>query len=466
MTITSYSQNFEDVILWRALKTVKRGTYIDVGAQDPVIDSVSLAFYENGWRGVHVEPNPFYAEQIRKSRPDENVIEAAIGADEGTITFFEITDTGLSTGDADIAEMHRASGHAVKRIEVQCMPLSKVLEPYEGRDVHWLKIDVEGMEKQVIESWAASPVRPWIVVVESTKPNSPEPNYNVWEPSLLALEYEFVYFDGLNRFYVSAEHSELKSSFQAGPNVFDGFVLSGSSSASFSKKLNTEISESKREISSLRDQLHERTAEVVRLSRGLEASQTAFSQAAEAWKLASATLGNEIRLKNEDIGRLRKELALQDQELALQDQELARRDNEVARLSQQVRAIYGSTSWRITAPVRIASRAARWFLRGAIAWVMFKPGSRPHRIAVAVTKHPRPTGGNALGNNNDAVAESRPPAGSPSSAPESRGTRSGKDEKSPNLVVIAQLNPTDEPSGVLRTYRQLVHARKYHLIRE
>src|SRR5687767_3056529 len=218
MSITSYSQNFEDVILWRALKTVKSGTYIDVGAQDPIIDSVSLAFYEHGWRGVHVEPNPFYAEQIRKSRPEENVIEAAIGADEGTITFFEITDTGLSTGDADIAEMHRARGHAVKRIDVQCMPLSKILKPYEGRDVHWLKIDVEGMEKQVIESWAASPVRPWIVVVESTKPNSPEPNYSDWETQLVALEYDFVYFDGLNRFYVNAGHPELKSSFQAGPN--------------------------------------------------------------------------------------------------------------------------------------------------------------------------------------------------------------------------------------------------------
>ena len=48
----SYAQNFEDVMLWRALKHVERGFYIDIGAQDPVVDSVSLAFYEQGWRGV------------------------------------------------------------------------------------------------------------------------------------------------------------------------------------------------------------------------------------------------------------------------------------------------------------------------------------------------------------------------------------------------------------------------------
>lgn len=49
----SYAQNFEDVMLWRALKHVKNGLYIDIGAHDPVICSVSLAFYERGWRGVH-----------------------------------------------------------------------------------------------------------------------------------------------------------------------------------------------------------------------------------------------------------------------------------------------------------------------------------------------------------------------------------------------------------------------------
>ena len=52
----SYAQNFEDVILWRALKHVENGFYIDIGAQDPVIDSVSRGFYEKGWRGLHVEP--------------------------------------------------------------------------------------------------------------------------------------------------------------------------------------------------------------------------------------------------------------------------------------------------------------------------------------------------------------------------------------------------------------------------
>src|SRR4051812_20874799 len=115
LTMTSHSQNFEDVILWRALKHVERGTYIDIGAQDPVVDSVSLAFYKQGWRGVHVEPVPSYADKLRMERPDERVIEAAISPKEGTIPFFEIPDTGLSTGNAATVQRHEAAGFLVRR---------------------------------------------------------------------------------------------------------------------------------------------------------------------------------------------------------------------------------------------------------------------------------------------------------------------------------------------------------------
>ena len=54
----SYAQNFEDVILWRALRDVPNGFYIDIGAGHPVADSVTMHFYEHGWRGINVEPDP------------------------------------------------------------------------------------------------------------------------------------------------------------------------------------------------------------------------------------------------------------------------------------------------------------------------------------------------------------------------------------------------------------------------
>ena len=55
-------------------------------------------------------------------------------------------------------------------------------------------------------------------------------------------------------------------------------------------------------------------------------------------------------------------------------------------LSRWLNAIYRSTSWRATAPLRVVSSAHRWilrdpksFARGVRAWVMLKRGSRPRR---------------------------------------------------------------------------------------
>ena len=41
MSFISHAQNFEDVMLWRALKHIEHGFYVDVGANDPDVHSVT-----------------------------------------------------------------------------------------------------------------------------------------------------------------------------------------------------------------------------------------------------------------------------------------------------------------------------------------------------------------------------------------------------------------------------------------
>jgi FkbM family methyltransferase len=222
-------------MLWRALSHVEHGFYIDIGAQDPIIDSVSLAFRERGWQGVHVEPIPQYAELLRQQRPGDTVIQAAVGNGPAVLRFFEIPGGGLSTADTSIAEQHRERGIDVREITVPCIPLSSVFDAAAGREIHWLKIDVEGFERQVLSGWGAPTTRPWIVVVESTLPLTQIETHEGWETILIGYDYDPVYFDGLNRYYVSGAHQELKAAFLTPPNVFDGFALNGTSSAPFHK---------------------------------------------------------------------------------------------------------------------------------------------------------------------------------------------------------------------------------------
>jgi FkbM family methyltransferase len=225
MTFVSYAQNFEDVILWRALGHIHDGLYIDIGAQDPIVDSVSLPFYQQGWRGVHIEPTLQYSNKLRLARPDELVLQVALGQEEGILAFYEIPDTGLSTINAAIAEQHRAQGFDQRQTVVPVMTLDTVLTSLGKREVHWLKVDVEGAEKDVLMGWRSSPVRPWVVAIEATLPMSTSTTHHEWEDLIFQKGYTFVYFDGLNRFYVSDAHPALREKFNAPPNVFDNFVL-------------------------------------------------------------------------------------------------------------------------------------------------------------------------------------------------------------------------------------------------
>jgi len=62
-------------------------------------------------------------------------------------------------------------------------------------------------------------------VVEATVPNSDQSSHACWESIVLDAGYQCVYKDGLNRFYLALEHSQLASAFEYPPNVFDDIRL-------------------------------------------------------------------------------------------------------------------------------------------------------------------------------------------------------------------------------------------------
>lgn len=421
-TLVSYAQNFEDIMLWRALSHVRIGAYIDVGAQSPDTDSVSRLFYDQGWRGVHVEPTHAYANALRDRRPDEVVMQVAMAASPGIRRFFDIPGSGLSTMDEAIAGEHQAAGFEVKPVQVPFVTLDTVLEQLADRDVHWLKIDVEGAEADVLAGWETSSVRPWIVVIESTRPLSPEQTHQQWEPRVLSKGYRFAYFDGLNRFYVSDAHPELLAAFDRGPNVFDNFALSAGSV--FCAEVNLsyralqvhtdrliderdalvaaqeaelrELRPLQEEVGSLRElsaelervkpmldelaQLRERDGELERLQSKnavveaeLERAVMEHAVAINAMVQAQhRSLNEHARMLEQATGQSEAELQTTRAELADQREESHRWWREAERLRAMVTKMEGSRSWQLTRPLR----AVRQRMSGGVL-VSAKRGLRP-----------------------------------------------------------------------------------------
>lgn len=221
----SYSLNFEDVILMRAFSGKTNGFYIDVGASWPDTYSVTKAFYDIGWRGINVEPllEPYNRLVADRGR-DINLL-CALGDASGSAQIWVPEVDGWATVHPDIIASLKTEGHRGVYHQVPLMTLCEICEEYVEADIHFLKIDVEGYEQEVLRGADFRRYRPWIVLVEATYPGTPTEVHEAWESILLEAGYGLAYVDGLNRFYVASEKPELLPSFRYPPNVFDSFKL-------------------------------------------------------------------------------------------------------------------------------------------------------------------------------------------------------------------------------------------------
>jgi FkbM family methyltransferase len=381
MSFISYAQNQEDVMLYRALREVKEGFYIDVGAQDPVIDSVTKAFYERGWRGINIEPNEEYFRKLQDDRPHDINLLTAVGREPGPISFYEVVHTGLSTTSAVYARGHAEAGYEVHLRNVACTTLDRICTDCGVETVHFLKIDVEGSERAVLEGFSFETVRPWIVVVEATEPNSTHEVSAEWEHLLVGRRYQFVYFDGLNRFYIAAEHADLARHFSCPPNPFDQYVgyhlwwargkLEQAQAAernalvdtlnhvlAEAQSLRNDITERDRQIDSLRSTAVERDRQLGEQVRQLEDIRSTLAE-------RDRQLGGHVRQledtrsalaeRDRQITALRDDQDRQQRELLAQVHQLS---GSLVATERRLRSIRSSVSWKLTSPLREIRRGA------------------------------------------------------------------------------------------------------------
>jgi FkbM family methyltransferase len=340
----SYSQNGEDVVLWRALRGISNGRYIDVGANHPSNDSVSMAFYARGWTGITVEPDPEFAALLRQDRPGDLVVEAAITSrDHDSVVLHVVDGTGLSTLDDFRARVHTSTSYETHDIAVPTRTLDSVLDDagWAGEDIHFVSVDTEGSEREVLESIDLTRWRPWVLVVEATEPNSTRPTRHLWDDMLKEAEYQFCLFDGLSCFFVADERSQqLGKSLSYPACVLDDFTTLAQRD-SWERAIAAEAVAAQRA-----DEVRALIEEVVRWRT------EATSRWATALAQARAARDSEARLQE-----LHDELHAWQQQVQELEHERSLLGEAVRDLQQRVAELLGSTSWRVTRPLRAASGA-------------------------------------------------------------------------------------------------------------
>jgi FkbM family methyltransferase len=431
MTFVTYAQNFEDVMLHRALKHVQRGFFVDVGAQHPTDDSVTKSFSLMGWRGINIEPVRHWFEMLEADRPYDTNLNIAVGeAGSDQLTLFEVEGTGLSTTDSRLAARYREEGRVVAEHNVPTQTLDEIFVANDVREVHFLKVDCEGAERTALASCSFDAIRPWIVVVEATEPNSQVSVHEEWEFLLTGRGYIRAYGDGLNLYYVASEHPELMPAFAAPPNVFDDFIRARDQAS------HDALSELHYRARDMVTELGDLRANVGSLSRSLDATtvqweelrstNTMLTAQRNDFEARLAVADEALRLATIEEGELHRVIAdLRGQRWprdgsihqvsAVEMDGVLRRQHELiqqvsflhtelARRDALIHGFLHSTSWRLTAPVRGAKFAGRRAARAA--WRLGRPVvacvARNARPAVrGMLKLPglRPLGSKLLGRN-------------------------------------------------------------------
>ncbi|HWD23897.1 MAG TPA: FkbM family methyltransferase [Acidimicrobiales bacterium] len=206
----SYAQNAEDVILDRAFGSKRSGFYVDVGAASPTEATVTRHFYEAGWNGVNLEPLPDWAAELSVVRPRDVNLAVAAGERPGSFTLFRVVDDpSLSTLSPSVAATHRADGRSIEELIISVVTLDSVLEDLGNPLVDFLKIDVEGAEREVILGIDLEVHRPRVIVVEAVEPYSLVPSFEGFESLILEHRYQLASNDGINRYYVRDEDVDL-----------------------------------------------------------------------------------------------------------------------------------------------------------------------------------------------------------------------------------------------------------------
>uniref|UniRef100_A0A6C0KEX4 Methyltransferase FkbM domain-containing protein n=1 Tax=viral metagenome TaxID=1070528 RepID=A0A6C0KEX4_9ZZZZ len=159
-----YSQCQEDEYLnLKYFKNNKNGVYIELGALDGVLYS-NTKFFEDSlhWKGILIEPHPNKFELLKKNRPNNFLFNDLVSCNTEPLKFKYFVDfhAAVSGVEDTLSQFHydeffNEYNKVLPQDTIYIKPrtLTDIIKSTNITYIHFLSLDVEGHEYEVLQSW-------------------------------------------------------------------------------------------------------------------------------------------------------------------------------------------------------------------------------------------------------------------------------------------------------------------------
>lgn len=196
--VKSYSQYAEDIFINKYFKYKNSGFYIDIGAHHPNFLSNTKLFYDKGWQGMNIEPNPNKHFLFQKERTRDINLNIGISNQNDFVDFYIINKDTLSTFSKEVAEKIITQGYTITKIQkINVKTLQDVLQSYPISTIDFMSIDTEGLNLKVLQGNNWHSFRPKLICIEDETGH----NYDIF---MKGINYKKIAFNGLNSFFIDS----------------------------------------------------------------------------------------------------------------------------------------------------------------------------------------------------------------------------------------------------------------------
>jgi FkbM family methyltransferase len=170
----SYSQSGEDLIIDFIFNVLGMTniSYLDIGAHHPYYLSNTALFYEKGYRGINIEPDPVLFKEFLAQRSEDRNLSIGISNEPGLFDFYLMVPPTLNTFSEEEANRVTAEGNGIykidKKIKVGVNTVSNIINKYNhGKFPEFLNLDAEGIDELVLKSINYTHNFPIVICVET-----------------------------------------------------------------------------------------------------------------------------------------------------------------------------------------------------------------------------------------------------------------------------------------------------------